>query len=35
MLMGAAAVCDQKTSKIFVSHNEEFMAGHVGVKAVY
>jgi hypothetical protein len=29
---GAGAVCDQKTSKFFVSHQEESMAGHVGVK---
>jgi hypothetical protein len=29
------AVCDQKTSKFFVSHQKESMAGHVGVKGVY
>jgi hypothetical protein len=32
---GAGAVCDQKTSKFFVSHQEESMAGHVGVNGVY
>jgi hypothetical protein len=32
---GAEAVCDQKTSKFFVSHWEESMAGHMGVKGVY
>jgi hypothetical protein len=29
------AVCDQKTSKFFVSHWEESMAGHVGINGVY
>jgi hypothetical protein len=29
------AICDQKTSKFFVSHWEESMAGHVGVKEVH
>jgi hypothetical protein len=29
------AVCNQKTSKFFVSHWEESMAGHVGVKEVH
>jgi hypothetical protein len=32
---GTGAVCDQETSKFFVSHQEESMAGHVGVKGVY
>jgi hypothetical protein len=32
---GAGAVCDQKTSKFFVSHHKESMAGHVGVTGVY
>jgi hypothetical protein len=32
---GAGAVCDQKTSKFFVSHREESMAGYVSVKGVY
>jgi hypothetical protein len=31
---GTVAVCDQ-TSKFFVSHREESMAGPVGVKGVY
>jgi hypothetical protein len=31
----AGAGCDQKNSKFFVSHQKEFMAGHVGVKGVY
>jgi hypothetical protein len=31
----AGAVCDQKTSKFFVSHWEEAMARHMGVKEVY
>jgi hypothetical protein len=30
-----SAVCDQKTSKFFVSHIEESIAGHVGVSGVY
>jgi hypothetical protein len=28
-------VCDQKTSKFFVSHQEECMAGHKGINEVY
>jgi hypothetical protein len=28
-------VCDQKISKVFVSHLEESIAGHVGVNGVY
>jgi hypothetical protein len=32
---GAGAVCDQKNSKFFISHQKEFMAGHVSVKGVY
>jgi hypothetical protein len=32
---GAGAVCDQKTSKFFVSSGEESMAGHMGVNGVY
>jgi hypothetical protein len=31
----AGAVCDQKTSKFFVSHQEKSMAGHMDVKGVY
>jgi hypothetical protein len=31
----AGAACDQKTSKFFISHQKEFMAGHMGVKGVY
>jgi hypothetical protein len=31
----ASIVCDQETSKFFVSHWDESMAGHVGVKGVY
>jgi hypothetical protein len=31
----AGAVYDQKTSKFFVSHQKESMAGHMGVKGVY
>jgi hypothetical protein len=31
----AGAVCGQKTSKFFVSHQKESMAGHVGLKRVY
>jgi hypothetical protein len=29
------AVCGQKTSKFFISHCEESMAGHEGVSGVY
>jgi hypothetical protein len=29
------AVCGQKTSKFFVSHREESIAGHVGIKGIY
>jgi hypothetical protein len=29
---GSGAVCDQKTSKFFVSHVEESMARHVSVR---
>jgi hypothetical protein len=32
---GAGVVCDQKTSKFFVTHQKESMAGHVGVKGGY
>jgi hypothetical protein len=32
---GTGAVCDQKTSKFFVSHWEESMAGYVGINGVY
>jgi hypothetical protein len=35
MCCGSGGVCDQKTSKFFVSHVEEFMAGHVDVNGVY
>jgi hypothetical protein len=28
-------VCEQKTSKFFVSHGEESITGHVGVNRVY
>jgi hypothetical protein len=31
----ADTVCDQKTSKFFVSHREESMAGHMGINGVY
>jgi hypothetical protein len=31
----AGAVCDQKTSRFFVSHQKESMAGHVGVNGIY
>jgi hypothetical protein len=31
----AGAVCDQKSSKFFVSYWEESMAGHVGINGVY
>jgi hypothetical protein len=34
-LNGAGAVCDQKTSKFFVSLQKESMAGHMGVKGAY
>jgi hypothetical protein len=30
----AGAICDQN-SKLFLSHQKEFMAGHVGIKRVY
>jgi hypothetical protein len=30
-----SAVCDQKTSKFFVSHQKESMAGHVDAKGIY
>jgi hypothetical protein len=30
-----SGVCDQKTSKLFVCHREESMAGHMGVSGVY
>jgi hypothetical protein len=29
------AVCDQESSKFFVSHQKESMAGQVGIKGVY
>jgi hypothetical protein len=32
---GTGAVCDQKTSKFFVSHWKESMARHVGIHGVY
>jgi hypothetical protein len=32
---GSGAVCDQKSSKSFVSHQKESIAGHVGIKGVY
>jgi hypothetical protein len=32
---GAGAICDQKNSKFVISHQQEFMAGHMGVKGVY
>jgi hypothetical protein len=32
---GTGAVCDQKTSKFFVSSGEESIAGHMGVNEVY
>jgi hypothetical protein len=35
MLVADGRVCDQKISKFFVSHQEESMAGHVGVNRVY
>jgi hypothetical protein len=31
----ANAVCDQKTSKFFVSQGKESITGHVGVNGVY
>jgi hypothetical protein len=31
----AGAVCGWKTSKFFIYHQEESMAGHVGVNGVY
>jgi hypothetical protein len=34
-LLPAGGVCDQKTSKFFVSQGEESMAGYEGVKRVY
>jgi hypothetical protein len=33
--MAYGTVCDQKSSKFFVSHWEESMTGHMGVKEVY
>jgi hypothetical protein len=30
-----SGVCDEKTSKFFVSWMEECMAGHMGVNGVY
>jgi hypothetical protein len=30
-----SALCDQKTSKFFVSHLEESMVGHMGINGVY
>jgi hypothetical protein len=35
LLAADGAVCDQKTSKFFVSLREESMARHMGVNAVY
>jgi hypothetical protein len=32
---GGGAVCNQKTSKFFVSHREKSMAGHRSVRRVY
>jgi hypothetical protein len=32
---GTGAVCDQKTSKFFVSHQKESMGGPTGIKGVY
>jgi hypothetical protein len=32
---GTGAVCDQKTFKFCVSHQEESMERHVGVNGVY
>jgi hypothetical protein len=32
---GAGAVCDQKTPKFFVSHQEESIAGHTVLKTAY
>jgi hypothetical protein len=34
-LAADSGVCDQKTSKSFVSHTEESMAEHVGINGVY
>jgi hypothetical protein len=34
-VIGSGAFCDQKTSKVLVSHREEFIAGQVGVTGVY
>jgi hypothetical protein len=31
----AGAVCDQKNSKFFISHQKEFKAGHMHVKGAY
>jgi hypothetical protein len=31
----SGGVCDQKTSKFFVSHRKESMAGHLGVNGKY
>jgi hypothetical protein len=35
LLVADSAVCDQKPSQYFVSHQEESMAGHMGVNGVY
>jgi hypothetical protein len=32
---GTGALYDQKNSKFCISHQKEFMGGHVGVKGVY
>jgi hypothetical protein len=32
---GTGAVCDHKTPKFFVSHWEQSMAEHMGIKGVY
>jgi hypothetical protein len=32
---GNGVVCDQKSSKFFVSHVEESIAGHMGKNGVY
>jgi hypothetical protein len=34
-VVGGGGVCDLKTSKFFVSHMEESMAGHMGVNGIY
>jgi hypothetical protein len=34
-LLLVGGVCDQKTSKFFVSYQEESMAGHMSVNGVY